>query len=115
MRLSSSMEAKVAVSGLRKAVDKIDKLKEQVERGGAVNRRRSRALASLKSRIEREVRLTERLRMMEERKGRVARLIGRVRDPLIVLVFIGVVIWTIVNFGERIILKSPWLYYFLQE
>ena len=100
------MEAKVAVSEMMKVSEKIEKLKDQVaQRGGAVNRRRSRALINLKSRIDREVRLTERLRLLEERKGRVERFLGQVRDPLIVLCFIGLVIWAIIHFGDRIILK----------
>jgi hypothetical protein len=97
------MEANAAVKELRKVTEKLGQLQDEIgSKGGAVNRRRSRALAHLKQKIEREARITERLKLIEDGKSSLAKRWGQVRNPLIILTFIGMIVWLIINHGHKL-------------
>lgn len=96
------MQANSAVKELQKVSEKLERLRTEIgERGGATNRRRSRAIATLKSKIDKEARMTERLRSLDESKGQVIRALLAVRNPLLVLIFAGALIWLVLNYGLK--------------
>ena len=97
------MEAKAAVKELKKVAEKLEELRTEIgSRGGAVNRRRSRALTHLKNRIDREARVTERLKLIEDEKSRLGKLWSVMRGPLIVFAFLGILIWLVLNYGHKL-------------
>ena len=88
---------------LKKVAEKLEELRTEIgSRGGAANRRRSRALAHLKHRIDREARVTERLKLIEDKKSRLGKCWTLIRDPLIILAFLGIVVWLILNYGQNL-------------
>ena len=92
------MQATAAVKELQKVSEKLEKLKNEIgERGGATNRRRSRVIANLKSKIDKEARMTDRLRSLDENNGRITRALLAVRDPLLVLSFCAVLVALALN------------------
>ena len=96
------MQADSAVRELQKVSEKLEQLKKEIgERGGATNRRRSRAIATLKSKIDKEARMTDRLRSLDDSKSQITRALLASRDPLLVLSFVAVLVWVALNYGFK--------------